>query len=163
MFVSAYFITEFTLYQLVFLVVDYITSDMTRDGIRIFSRNGRRGRVGRSLYLRVADSMGFAHKILQFENWNLIENYCTRNTSNASVEISMRVLSRVFAFFIILCLTNICLFQKGGSQPPNPSPPPHPAPPPPAPLNLPLMALVSWTPAFLSHICPQMKTHRAPS
>jgi hypothetical protein len=34
-------------------------------------------------YYGVAESVGHAHKMLQFENWSLIENCYTRNTSNA--------------------------------------------------------------------------------
>jgi len=36
-------------------------------------------------YLGVAESMENAPKILQFENWNLIENCHTRTTNNATM------------------------------------------------------------------------------
>ena len=42
------------------------------------------------MYVGYADSMGHTLKMLQlFENWDLhvIENFYTRNTSNATVEI----------------------------------------------------------------------------
>ena len=37
---------------------------------------------GEGRYLGIVDSMGHASKTL-FENWNQIENFYTRNTSNA--------------------------------------------------------------------------------
>ena len=40
---------------------------------------------------------GRAQKMLQFENWDLIEN-CYTKTNSDKVEITMRCLSRVFAF-----------------------------------------------------------------
>ena len=42
---------------------------------------------GGDLYLRVAQLMELAYKVLPFANWNLhvnIKNYHTRNTSNAT-------------------------------------------------------------------------------
>ena len=36
------------------------------------------------------ESKGHATKILQFENWNLIENCCTRNTSNATTFLAKK-------------------------------------------------------------------------
>ena len=39
---------------------------------------------GGGLFLGIAESIGNAPEMLQFENWNLTENCHTRNTSNVT-------------------------------------------------------------------------------
>ena len=48
-----------------------------------FSKAFEEGEGGAYLLPRGYRFYGCARKMLQFENWNLTENYCTRNTSNA--------------------------------------------------------------------------------
>ena len=61
----------------VLMLVHSILLGRDRGGSKDFSMGG-------GWCLGVAESMGHALKMLQFENWNLIENCYTINTSNVT-------------------------------------------------------------------------------
>ena len=67
----------------------------------------------RSFQGGMAQSKRHAHKILQFENWNLIENNGTRNTSTFLEFLHFSVI------IFTICFTFLAS-PKGGGQPPNP-------------------------------------------
>ena len=58
--------------------------------------------------LGVAEVIGHVVKMLQLDNWKLIENHFTRNLSNArKFRITMRYLPRDFALISARIFTNV--------------------------------------------------------
>ena len=75
---------------------------------------------GGYLYLGVSKSMGHAPKMWQFENWNLIENWFTRDTS-CNVTIESRNYNEIPAQSVWHLIFTICFPKReGGASHPNP-------------------------------------------